>query len=143
MPNAPRKSTKPTAAPKAPVPPKATGPDRNTILLAALALANEGTAEVPFSAYGEVMARLADVEGIDVTTGPGGLEVSVRWKDVEEDDATDDVEAVQEVTKSAYTPAGPAKVGPAVDRPSLGRPEESGAGRVGLTSEAFNALAGK
>jgi len=125
MPTNRKTPAKPTTAtaPKA-APAKATGPDQNTILLAALALANDGTAEVPFSAYGEVMARLADVEGINVTTGPGGLEVYVRWSKATEDDATDDVEAVQEVTKSAYTPAGRPTVSPAVDRPSLSRPAD-------------------
>ena len=136
--------TQPTtpAATKAATAPRPAGLDQNTILLAALALANDGTAEIPFSAYGEVMARQADIKGVTVEPGLGGLEVTVEYHVVEEDDATeDDVVAVKEVTKSAYTPAGPAsdagvrttapavpsvqapKVGPAADRPSFTRPD--------------------
>lgn len=101
----------PTAPKAAPAPAKATGLDYNTLLLAALAIQEDGTTLIPFSAYGEAMARQADIQGVSVETTPAGLEVTVDWKVSEEEKAAEDFEALATKGSPEKDPADPARYG--------------------------------
>jgi hypothetical protein len=78
--NGTRKTRRP-AAPKAvsAAPAKGTGLSDQELLLAAVALAADGEAVIPWAAYGQVMGQKDEILGVDFEATGSGMSVTVRW----------------------------------------------------------------